>query len=176
MLKFIAEEVKLGGLLKAGKHIVKIELANWEESAAHSEAAWTDVNKQLKVVLRNKNGVITAFMNTIGYQNSKDFNDVAPAGHFFASFGTDATKYVVDKKTNERVESPERSEKMQKMIGNLLFAAGLSNATEKTICKDLKDAEVGVWVQEKQLAGKTVVEAYYFEPAANIAVSAELEA
>lgn len=163
--------------MKPGKHVCTIKEISWEHSKNHEEAPWKDVNKQLKVVLRGKNGVITAFMNTIAFQNSKDHNEIPPKDCFFGQFGDDETKYVINKKSRERVVSPERSAEMQKNIGNLCFAAGVTKPVdEKSIINALTDANVGVWVREKQLGGKTTAEAYYFVPAEEISEGAEIDA
>lgn len=165
-MRITVKKKEIGGLLKAGDHNVTITECALELSK--EQPKWSDRTPQLKVVVKNQSGQITAWMNLRGYKNSSDFeNGIAPINHEFRSFDENSEKFLVNKKTNKRVESPERTAKLLENVGNLAFAAGIEDETIDT--DDIPDALVGktctVRVRETA-SGKT--EAYYFMPAETV--------
>ena len=155
----VAKKV-IGGLLSIGDHIVEIVECGLELSKEQDN--WSDRTPQLKVVAKNKTGQITAWMNLRGYKNASDFEGgIAPKGFEFRSYDENSEKFLVDKKTGKRVESPERTAKLLENVGNLAYAAGIKS--EELDLDDLQDelqgASVAVRVRENSKGNR---EAYYF--------------
>jgi len=150
----------IGGLLPIGDHIVDITECGMELSKEQEN--WNDRTPQLKVVAKNKAGQITAWMNLRGYKNVDDFEGgIAPKGYEFRSFDDNSTKFLVEKKTGKRVESPERTAQLLENIGNLAFSAGIED--EEIDLDDLQEslngATVAVRIRENSRGQH---EAYYF--------------
>lgn len=161
---------ELGGLLKAGDHQVTITEAGIELSK--EQPNWSDRTPQLKVVVKNVLGQITAWMNLRGYKNASDFEGgLAPKGHEFRSFDENSEKFLVNSKTNKRVESPERTAKLLENVGNLAFAAGIeeSDIEIEDLVDQLTGSTCSVRVRETA-AGR--VEAYYFTQSASVKATA----
>lgn len=152
---------ELGGLLKAGDHVGTITEAGIELSK--EQPNWSDRTPQLKIVVKNAHGQITAWLNLRGYKNSSDFDGgLAPKGHEFRSFDDSSEKFLVNTKTNKRVESPERTAKLLENVGNLAYAIGMEageDTTEQDVAEAAFESQVGVRVRENA-NGRT--EAYYF--------------
>ena len=165
----VAKKV-IGGLLSIGDHICSIVECGLEQSKEQDN--WSDRTPQLKVVAKNKTGQITAWFNLRGYKNASDFeNGIAPKGFEFRSYDENSEKFLVDKKTGKRVESPERTAKLLENVGNLAYAAGI---TEESIDIDalqteLLDATIAVRVRENSRSQR---EAYYFMQAEEASVEA----
>src|SRR3990167_1814691 len=123
-MKIKIERKQIGGLLPVGDHKVTITEASIDMSK--EQPNWSDKTPQLKVVCKNDKGQITSWMNLRGYKNASDFpGEIAPKCHEFRSYDANSEKFLVDKKTNKRGESPERSAKRAENVGNLSFAAGI---------------------------------------------------
>lgn len=154
---------ELGGLLKAGDHRGTITEAGIELSK--QQPNWKDRTPQLKVVVKNALGQITAWLNLRGYKNSSDFEGgLAPKGHEFRSFDDSSEKFLVNIKTGMRVEDKARTEKLLSNVGNLAYAIGMTeeDATEDEIAAAALESEVGVRVRDNA-NGRP--EAYFFMPA-----------
>lgn len=165
----VAKKV-IGGLLAIGDHIVEISECGLEQSKEQDN--WSDRTPQLKVVAKNKTGQITAWMNLRGYKNAGDFDGgIAPKGFEFRSFDENSEKFLVDKKTGKRVESPERTAKLLENVGNLAYAAGIKEEEIDldSLQDELTGATVAVRVREN---GRGQREAYYFMQAEEASVEA----
>ena len=165
----VAKKV-IGGLLAIGDHIVEISECGMELSKEQDN--WNDRTPQLKVVAKNKTGQITAWMNLRGYKNASDFEaGVAPKGFEFRSYDENSEKFLVDKKTGKRVESPERTAKLLENIGNLAYSAGITDESIDLdkLQEELAGATVGVRVRENSRGQR---EAYYFMQTEEISVPA----
>ena len=163
---------EIGGLLPAGDHKVEITEAGIDFSK--EQPNWTDRTPQLKVVAKNAKGQITAWMNLRGYKNSSDFEGgLAPKGHEFRSFDEGSEKFLVNSKTGKRVESTERTAKLLENVGNLAFAAGItqSDIEIEDLVSQLTESSVAVRVRENS---RGQLEAYYFMPATDVKASASI--
>lgn len=155
----IAKKV-IGGLLAVGDHICEIVECGLEQSKEQDN--WNDRTPQLKVVSKNKTGQITAWLNLRGYKNVSDFEGgIAPKGFEFRSFDENSEKFLVDKKTGKRVESPERTAKLLENVGNLAYAAGITDEQIDidALQTELLSSTVAVRVRENARGQR---EAYYF--------------
>ena len=145
----------IGGLLPVGQHKVEIIEAAFITSNAVVKRPWDDVTPQLKLVYKNENGVITSWMNCKGYKNINDFvGGVAPKNHELRSFDEDSEKFLVDKKTNKRVESPERTEEMLQNVDRVAISAGVVEEGEDYDFNDLPNMLVGEMVGIKVIENK----------------------
>src|ERR1035437_6583678 len=172
-MKIAIKLKEIGGLLPAGQHLVTITEAGIENSAKNEH--WADLTPQLKVVAKDENGLqATAWINVKGFQNASDFNDVAPKGCEFRSYDENSEKFVVDKKTNKRVESKERTAKLLENIGSLAACAGIDGEELEgdtvidilnELAPQLIDASVGVKIRENS-RGK--IEVAYFMPSEKV--------
>lgn len=161
---------ELGGLLKAGDHNVTITTATITMSK--EQAQWKDRTPQLEVVCKNKSGQITGWLNLRGYKNSNDFEGgLAPKGHEFRSYSADSEKFLVNSKTNMRVESPERTAKLLENVGNLAFAAGVTD--EEISIEELPDALLNADVAVRVRENGRGSEAYYFMQSSAVGVIAK---
>jgi len=161
---------EIGGLLKAGDHQVIITEAGIELSK--EQQSWTDRTRQLKVVVKNKFGQITAWLNLKGYKNISDFpGGIAPKGHEFRSYDESSEKFLVNKATGKRVESAERTAKLLENVGNLAYSAGIEveEIELEDVPSELVDASCGVRVREN---GRGQLEAHYFMKASEAKVTA----
>lgn len=119
--------------LGAGDHVVEITeaamvLSQELKTPLGETPKWIDRTPQLKVVVRNQKGMITAWLNLKAFKNVKDFTDgVAPAGHAFRSFDESSEKFLVNLATNTRVESAERTEKLLEQVANFAACAGFTD-------------------------------------------------
>src|SRR3990167_5942510 len=116
-MKIKIERKQIGGLLPVGDHKVTITEASIDMSK--EQPNWSDKTPQLKVVCKNEQGQITGWLNLKGYKNSSDSNEIAPKGFEFRSYDANSEKFLVDKRTSKRVESPERTAKLLENVGNL---------------------------------------------------------
>ena len=119
--------------LGAGDHIVEITEAGMTlskelKTPLGEVPKWNDLTPQLKVVVRNHSGMITAWLNLKAFKNVKDFTDgVAPAGHAFRSFDESSEKFLVNLATNTRVESIERTATLHEQVANFAACAGFTD-------------------------------------------------
>ena len=172
------EKKELGGLLRAGDHIGTITEAGIEFSKENS--SWKDRTPQLKIVIRNAKGMITAWLNLRGYKNATDSNGIAPKGFTFASFNDDSEKFLVGK-DGKRVVSSERTAKLATNVANLGYAIEEEGEFDSdklvdyanSLLDSLLQQEVGVRVRESA-TGK--LEANYFMKASEVEVGADIPA
>ena len=119
--------------LGTGDHVVEITeaamvLSQELKTPLGETPKWIDRTPQLKVVVRNKAGMITSWLNLKAFKNVKDFTDgVAPTGFAFRSFDESSEKFLVELATNSRVESIERTEKLHEQVANFAACAGFND-------------------------------------------------
>jgi hypothetical protein len=143
----------IGGLLAIGQHVA--EMVEVAFTTAKESTKWVDKTPQVKIVYKNETGQVTAWMNCRGYKNISDFpNGIAPKGHEFRSFDEDSEKFLVDKKTNMRVESPERTEQLLQNIDRVAISAGVVEEGEDYDFNDLPNLLVGESVGIKVIENK----------------------
>ena len=169
-MKITIKRNAVGDLMTTGKHIGTIVSVEMDLSKAlDAQTHWADQTPELKVFVRNAQGAyITCWLHLGAYKNSNDFpSGVAPKGFEFRSFNADSEKFLVEKKTNKRVASPERLEKMLAKVGNLASVAGIEgeDIDINDLVAELEGKEVGVDVRENNLGR---VEVYNFLPAIEV--------
>jgi len=163
MKKFKAiKKVLKGGLLNAGEHLVSID--SIIEDSASPSSNWEDITPQLRVTMKNEDGVITRWFNMKGYQSIEDFpTGKAPKGFEFRSSENGDEGYLVDSKTNERVESEEKTALAEKIFCEFACDAGVEEGADFDE-NDLLGAELGVVVRNNASG----VEVHYTKPASQV--------
>jgi|CXWL01.1.fsa_nt_gi hypothetical protein len=162
-------KVLVGGLLGTGEH--KCTITEIGMDLSKPSPNWSDRTPQIKTVFKNDKGTITQWNNLKGYKTIKDFaNGVAPKGFEFRSSEAGDENYLVNLKTNERVESPDKTATCERMFAEMGNDAGIAEGADFTI-SDLIGKEVGVVVRAK---GKGV-EVHYTKPASRVRVESDVE-
>lgn len=129
--------------LPIGKNLVEIIECGLELS--EEEIIWNDRTPRLKIIVGNKRGKITTYMNLRGYKNASDFEgEIAPFGYEFRSLDRNLERVLVDKKTGKRIESPERTTELREKVGNVAYAAGI----------EMEEIDLDTFQEE--IVGKTV--------------------
>lgn len=164
MKKFKAvKKVLKGGLLNTGEHLVSIE--SIIEDASSPSTNWADTTPQIKATMKNDDGVITRWFNMKGYQSLEDFpTGKAPKGFEFRSSEQGDENYLVNSKTNERVESEEKTALAEKIFCEFACDAGVEEGADFDE-NDLIEAELGVVVRDNGNGG---VEVHYTKPASQV--------
>jgi hypothetical protein len=171
-MKITSKKQNIGSLLPAGDHVVTITECGMELSKENSEL-WADQTQQLKVVMKNDKGMITSWLNLEGFKNKKDYPDgVAPKGFDFRQFDENSDAFLVNTKTNKRVRSQERTDKLLAKVGNLAFVLGFEEDADFELDEVIASAissEIGVRIRENN---KGKLEPFHFIPANEVAVEA----
>ena len=168
------EEQHYGTLLPVGDHIAEITECGMELSKENSADLWVDQNEQIKIVLKNKDGMITYWINTKAYKNKSDYaGGVAPKGFEFRQFDDKGEEFLVNIKTNRRVEctpDQERSIKLMRSVKQLAFLCGFTKPVSlDEIMLEAVNTTVGVSVR---LNKRGTLEAYKLIPADKVAIEA----
>lgn len=165
------KKVLKGGLLSVGKHLTTI--TDIVEDVATASANWADLTPQIKVVFKNASGTITQWFNMKGYKSIADFpTGIAPKGFEFRSSENGNENYLVNIKTNKRVESDEKTAQAMKIFGEFACDAGIAEGEDFGIA-DVIGKEIGVAVRDNNRGG---VEVHYTMPASRVKVSEDAEA
>ena len=171
MIKFIVKIREFAGkLLGKGEHIVIVDTV--AETVSKPSDNWSDQTPQLEVKFKNDEGTLTHWFQLKGFMQAKDYpNGKAPKGIVFRSSENGNEQYAVDIKTNERIESEEKTETCMTILGEFAGACGLKEGSSITQ-KALEGAEVGIGVR---LRADDKVEYHYSKPAADVKTSVETE-
>lgn len=171
MIKFIVKIREFAGkLLGAGEHVVTVE--SIAETVSKASDNWDDQTPQLEVKFRNDEGTLTHWFQLKGFKTRKDYpNGKAPKGIEFRSSENGNEEYAVDTKSNERIESDDKTETCMTILGEFAGACGLSEGKEITQ-KALEGAEVGIGVR---LRADNKVEYHYSKLADDVKVSQDAD-
>lgn len=146
--------VRQAELLPAGKHDVRIVSAEYEMPKENEEYTRSSDEKQLKVVMRNVLGIITAWLNSMGFVRGSELDklstDDLPSDINYKAIGITKAEfaklslvdkfkklvtissdgYAVRKDTRERLISQAHSDEAASFAGSCLGAAGIAEDEE----------------------------------------------
>lgn len=139
-MKSLVVKKRASKMLADGAYKGIISLAVLVESKVVPQ--WVDRTQQIESDLKTDAGTVKLWTNTIGFQSMYDakFADkgitVAPKGFEFRSSINEKTglsneeNYLVNVKTNRRVESDEKSDKCSEILAEYLADAGIEEGTD----------------------------------------------
>ena len=173
LVETVSPELKLGGTkLTEGLHLVTIgdKTDDVIGVLSHDSVMWVGNSRQVKFRVFNDEGYAYVYMNLDGFKSEKDYvNGKAPVGFEFRSFDADSTKYCVNKKSNERVPSPENTAVLDAKFGHLAACIGLDDSegeiSKAEIINAAKGVQIGIKLRKK-LNGE--IELDQWVPAENI--------
>lgn len=151
-----------GSFFKAGDHLVVIAACSMDQSRQVPE--WADRTPEVKIEYRNANGVIFHNYALKGFKKlDKDENPkgIAPAGFEYRQASDKegnpvGPHYLVDVKSNTRVEDEASTAMAQDIFGGVAADAGIADGEDFTL-NDLVGASIGICVRERAENGKPEV-------------------
>lgn len=144
---FIAPKIRTANLLPVGKHVVQIISCEFEAPKENAQYTREQDERQLKVVMKNADGIISAWLNDRGFAKMEELTSAdIPTDVNFKMLGTTATEWkrmteaekinklfvktseghAVRRDTNTRIVSEKHTLEAQEITGGCLGAAGLT--------------------------------------------------
>lgn len=167
--------------LKEGNHSVRINSYSVTDSfhlldgsvkdgiaeEIESEEKWSDSTPQLAVVFVGPDGVMTYRFNAKGYKHTEDFTAEELEDDKYTVIGD----YVCVRDKNKnlvRIESPQRTQKAQRLLNQFLFATGAEEGADLFDILDnciSEKSEIDIVVKKKQYDERDVFDIAKFAPA-----------
>lgn len=174
---FLKAKVRTAELLPVGKHVVTIISAEYEAPKENEQFKRDEDELQLKVVMKNAQGIITAWLNDRGFTkfdeltaldipadlnykvlgtNAKDFRAMSDAKKMALVFDASSDGYAIRKDTGTRILSEKNTQAAMEISGGCLGAAGITEDQEFTqdeLPALLVGKVVKIAVEEKSYGG-----------------------
>jgi hypothetical protein len=151
-----------GNVLPAGNHAVKVNKIYMTDSftkpdgSAKTDVVWDKPTPQLGVQFTGEGGVITSFLNGLGYDHASDFDpEVLQKGGFVEVEGYVAK--LLESGKYERYPNEARTESCVNILNKLLWACGCEEGTTLKQFGDLVaagQAHCFITVEEHEYDGK----------------------
>lgn len=200
----IRPRVNTGTLLPAGKHATRIIAAEYETPAENPSYKRHQGDKQLKLLLKNALGIISVWLNALGFVRTSELKSMTaadlPTDIDYKAIGTTKSAfdkmsitakwnqlcttspqgYAVRKDTMERIISEKHSDEAASFAGSCLGAAGLTeddNFDENSLPSLLVGRTIGVKVSERSFEGddKLKVTGFFIPNEEQVSELAEIE-